>query len=142
MNKTLVVGLVVVVSIGAYLFVAGGGLKVDYSSATLIFEKSSGWGPCESGDECGQHIYLYSNGVFVVEGKDAGEKNIGAENVERFVEAIRNSGVIGKECEGGQVIDVSTTYKIYLDSTITTIKFPGCDEELTEVDEMLNEFEK
>lgn len=137
----IVLGLIVIVG-GVYFLAMNNGQEVDYSQAILIFEKSSGWGPCESGDECTQKISVYSNGALVVSGKKDLEKNIGVENVEKFIKAIKDSGVIGKECAGGQGIDFSATYKIYLDDKITTIVFPGCDEELRGVDVVLDSFIK
>lgn len=142
MKKALiVVGLVVVLAV---ILIANVDLRqeVDYSQATLVFEKSSGWGPCESGDECTQHIYLYSNGALKVEGKNAMEKNIGMENFEKFMEVVRDSGVIGKKCEFVEVMDYSATYKIYLDNVTTTIIFPGCDAELSRLDSFLYPFIK
>lgn len=143
MKYALIAVVVAVVIIGAYFMVVLNKPQVDYSSATLIFEKSSGWGPCQSGDTCTQSIFLYSNGALKIEGKDATEKNISQENVDRFIKVVKSSGVLEKKCEGEQPADYSATYKFYLDGATTTVSLVSdCQEVIEKVETILNAIER
>ena len=114
--------------------------SINYSKSTLIFEKSESWGPCSDNEKCFKKTLVYSNGRFVLEGEKDLERNIGIESVDRFIKAVKDSGVMGKRCEGPSALDYEATYKIYLDNTTRTIIFPNCREELKEVDSLLNSF--
>ena len=142
MNYVVIVFTLTIVGGGAYWLISKnmGKPSINYSKSTLIFEKSESWGPCSDNEKCFKKTLVYSNGRFVLEGEKDLERNIGIKNIDRFIKAIKDSGVISKKCEGPTALDYEATYKIYLDNTITTITFPNCREELKEVDNLLQSF--
>ena len=101
-----------------------------------LFQKDEGRGPCLVGEICVQKTILYRSGELVLTGKVTRNEQISQVVLNQIIDKIRKSGIMQKECEGGLVTDVYAESKIILDGQEKVIIFPGCADELGEIESL------
>lgn len=113
--------------------------SVDKNLNQIILEKNEGWGPCPPGGEpCSQTTTLYASGRLVFKGNKNEEKLLSKELVAQIITQIRKSGIMNKDCGLEQtILDYSALYTFYLDGQAKTIQFPGCKDELKEIEKLI-----
>lgn len=106
---------------------------------TILFEKNEGWGPCGPSDVdvCTQSTKLYYSGRLVLEGARQLEKQLDARQVNAIISKIKETGIMIKECPTLAVLDYSAAYKLVVDNQERTIQFPGCQDELLEIEALI-----
>lgn len=113
-------------------------------SKTVIFEKRASWGPCPSEKGCFEVLYLYESGKLVVENEKGHHENQAPKNfVERFEQAVEQTGIMQKKCAVAYpVMDYSLSYTITHKGREKKIEYPGCEEEMKKIDALFqaNEF--
>jgi len=110
------------------------------NDSLILFEKEEGWGPCPPEDRiCRQSTKLYSSGKLVLEGAKIFEKQLDKEKMEKIKNQIKLSNVIFKNCSAGIILDYTATYILNIDGQIKTIKYPGCENELKRIEELINQ---
>ncbi len=104
----------------------------------ILFKKIEFWGPCPQGEICRQSTKLYSSGKLISKG---GTTNLQTllykEDMNQIVERINASNIINKDCSSKGVLDYWANYTINIDNQEKTIKFPGCKEELEDIEDFI-----
>ena len=112
-------------------------IKKDTTADSILFEKNSGWGPCPPGAVCEQSIRLYYSGELILKGYITVTKQLDQETVGNFKNQIKTSKIMERSCESTEVLDYMATYKINLDGKTKEINFPGCENELSEIEKLI-----
>ena len=105
-------------------------------SEKTIYVKDEGWGPCPPEGICIQKTTLYSSGRLVFKGEKNGETFLSKDLINQIVTEIKKTGVMNKPCEASIVVDYGVDYKIYIDNQEKSIKYPGCFDELKEIEKL------
>lgn len=104
-----------------------------------IFEKRSSWGPCSGGNTCYEKFTLRKSGKITIEGN----RNIKTRVSENVVKAVLNkmeeTNIFHKECLAEDVLDYSATYTLSSGPIVRTLRFPACQEELTELEKIISQ---
>jgi hypothetical protein len=103
----------------------------------ILFEKSEGWGPCPPNSICHQSTKLYYSGKLVLAGEKELQKQLSQEIINDLIKKIKVTGVMDKDCSSQMVLDYGATYKLNIDGQGKTIQFPGCEEELREIEKLI-----
>lgn len=106
----------------------------------VLYKKIERWGPCRSGTVCHQEVTLYGNGVLVMKGEKDYETVLDIIMLEDFKETVRQSGFMEANCEAPIVMDYSAEYTILLDGNLQTASFPGCQNELQHIDDLIEQY--
>lgn len=107
----------------------------------VMYKKDSGWGPCqESYEPCSEIRTLWISGLLTISGQRTAEFNLTPEQVSQVSAAIESSGILQKECLASPVMDYSATYYLSIGSQKKEIQFPGCENDLSLIDAMINGF--
>jgi hypothetical protein len=110
----------------------------DFGEDKILFEKEEGWGPCPPEFQpCEQNTKLYYSGRLVFEGQINSEMRLSEEEVQVVVDEIWSSGVVDKDCDAPTVLDYYASYVINVDSKKKEIIFPGCEDELAKVEDLI-----
>lgn len=114
-------------------------ISCEKESDEILFQKDASWGPCPVYPGCYQNLSLYYSGKLeVVEEGSDNVTYLGVDIVQDVIRAIRDSGLLTEECSGPDVMDYGATYYINLDGVNRTIRFPGCEEELDAIEDILH----
>jgi hypothetical protein len=103
-----------------------------------LYERSSSWGPCPvPEDVCWQRIALRSNGELTkVTASGTATFWLDSEQVAQFTALIEAEGLHEKTCVSDEIrLDAWTTYAIY--GRDEQIHSPGCEEELSVIDDFI-----
>ncbi|TSD08389.1 MAG: hypothetical protein Greene07144_105 [Parcubacteria group bacterium Greene0714_4] len=114
------------------------GVEID---STLLFQRNASWGPCAlpDPDACHDELTLSQDGTLDVSSiKGPVHEKIPVENLEKIKEHIRSSNLLSKPCDAPLVADYIAHYRITLDGVTRDIDFPGCENDLKVIDEILN----
>ena len=104
----------------------------------ILFEKQENWGPCPSNNICNQTTKLYYSGELVLEGEKNIKKELNKGTMEKIKDRIRLTGIMNKDCFiTAPVPDYSATYIFDLDGEIKNMRFPNCEQELKEIEELM-----
>lgn len=113
--------------------------KCIEKSDLILFEKDEGWGDCPPDAICRQSTKLYYSGELVLEGETNMRKQLDAETMEKIKNQIKSSDIMNKDCPVGVIIvDYVATYTLNLNGQAKTVNFPGCEEELREIERLIN----
>ena len=104
---------------------------------TLLYEKSESWGPCPPNGTCQQSTKLYYSGRLVVKGATELQKQLTQQEINDLIAKIKSTHIMRKECSAPIVLDYSATYRLNVSGKQKTIRFPGCKEELQEIEELI-----
>jgi hypothetical protein len=107
----------------------------------LLFDKVWGGGPCPPVPDCVKSgkIKLYNSGKFLLqEGNHKYKGQISQERINDFVRKIKETGILNKSCPFMEVEDYDADYVINIDGKEKKISYPGCQEELYEIEKNLN----
>ncbi|OGZ08136.1 MAG: hypothetical protein A3C93_00860 [Candidatus Lloydbacteria bacterium RIFCSPHIGHO2_02_FULL_54_17] len=145
----------------ATLFFFGGGERWSNSAETntrspdLIYEKNSG-GLCatpEGEGGCFTRVRLSLSGKLSTEEEyqvyggeikvspTVSEQQLSPEQIEKILSEIKKSDVFNKECPAGETFDYSASYYLHADGIEKEIEFPGCEEELDNIDTLISAFQ-
>ena len=103
----------------------------------IIFEKSEGWGPCPSLAVCHQSTKVYYSGALVLEGDSNRQEQLEQEVIDYIINKSRELNIMSKDCSAPIVLDYSANYVLNIDGKQKTIDFPGCEDELREIEKFL-----
>lgn len=108
------------------------------TNEVLLYEKQESWGPCPNPEGgCFLNTYLYSSGRLVLESLETEELQLSSESVDKITSEIKNSGVMKTRCKETEVVDYWATYNLNIDRKNKTIRFPGCEDELKLIDNVI-----
>lgn len=104
----------------------------DTDKSGVVYDKRAYWGPCPSPDPtaCRDLVTIYADGTLAANGVTT---TVSVGKIEELAATISESGIMNKSCEASVFVDYSATYKV----NEKEIRFPGCEEELKEIDEFV-----
>ena len=102
-----------------------------------VFEKLEWWGPCPAEAVCRQTTTLFASGLLTIEGKDRQAWQLGQPAAARIIERLRASGAMEQPCTAEPRMDSWAQYTLRLDQKERVIQFPGCEQELRAIDELI-----
>ena len=141
MEKKIKIGLVVLISIMILIILFSSNkisIKKDVAEDILIYEKKASWGPCANPNGgCFLFTSLYSSGRLVLESLETKELQLTVESVDTIITKIKNSGIMGMQCDAPRIVDYSATYNFNVEGETKTIYFPGCENELNTIDAVI-----
>ena len=105
----------------------------------VLYEKYSGWGPCMADHGCWQKTVLYNSGKLSMEGEKNLTASLDAKTMDDIRDVIKTSGIMDKECKAGVVMDYGASYNITDGGRVKQIDFPGCEEDLNKIDELIDQ---
>ena len=112
--------------------------NINEKNDTVLLEKRESWGPCPSIEyKCYQSTKLYYSGKLILEGSNDTEKQLDKNSFDRIINQIKASQIFDKDCYAQEVLDYGATYKLNLDGRKKTIGFPGCEDELRKIEELV-----
>jgi len=104
---------------------------------SIFYEKKEGWGPCPTGTGCFLNTFVYRSGKVVFESTSTTEEQIDSETVDSIIQIIKDLHLMTKDCSSLPVTDYGLSTTITLNGETRSIIFPGCSEELGEIDKLL-----
>ena len=112
--------------------------QLGNANEVLLYEKRELWGPCPNPDGgCFLNTYLYSSGRLVLESLETEELRLSSESVDKITSQIIDSGVMKARCREAELVDYWVTYDLNIDRRKKTIRFPGCQDELGVIDDVI-----
>jgi hypothetical protein len=111
------------------------------TDSTLLFQRTASWGPCAlpNPNACHDELTLSQDGVLRVSSvKGPVLEKITPYNLEKIKTHIQASQLLTKPCDAPIVVDNSAHYRITLDGITRGIDFPGCENDLKVIDDILN----
>ena len=104
----------------------------------FCLKKNERWGPCLPNSICRQSTKLYYSGRLVLEGETELKKQLGQQEINNLIEKIKSTNVMEKDCSTPIISeDYSATYKLNVSNQEKTIQFPGCKDELQEIEQLI-----
>ena len=140
----LVLLLVVVV----LLFSVNNDIDILEGDDEVLFSVDMGWGPCPVDEGCYRIGIIYNSGKVEI---NAWEEELGAvtetyfftnDQIATLKNKIRETDVLNKNCvTDAEILDFWATYKINLDGKSKEVRSPGCQEEMFEIAELIDDME-
>lgn len=141
MNKKTIIILsilvIIIVSLAVFILQKQEDKIIIQNGDTLLFEKDEVWGPCPPDFICHQSTKLYYSGKLILEGATELQKQLEPKEINSLIEKIRLTNVMNKDCSAPIVVDYAATYKLTVNNQEKTIEFPGCEDELREIEELI-----
>ena len=113
-------------------------LQDNQNNTNILFEKDEGWGPCPSNLVCNRKTTVYYSGELILEGQVELQKQLNQEAINNLVRVIKSTNVMNKDCPAPMVLDYWATYKLIIDDKEKVINFPGCENELREIEKLIS----
>ncbi len=140
MNKKIILIITAVIIVGGsvYFYLTQTNNNDIYIHDAVFYKKESSWGPCPNPEGgCFLNTYVYASGKVVLESKTTEEKQLSKDVVNNIIKEIRDSGIMDKDCDAPLVLDLWITYTIDLDDRVKKIRFPGCEDEMGKIDQLI-----
>lgn len=103
----------------------------------ILFEKDETWDPCPPNTICKQSIKLYYSGDLILEGNNSMTIILEETKVNEIINKIESTDVINKDCTGSSTANYWATYKLYLENQTKEITYPGCKDELKQIENLI-----
>lgn len=103
----------------------------------ILFEKIEGWGPCPPNSICHQSTKLYYSGMIIIEGAKELQKQLDKKEITNLIDKIISTDIMNKDCSALIVLDYSAKYKLNINNQEKIIQYPGCEDELQEIEQLI-----
>ena len=105
-------------------------------ASPVLFKKDDWWSACPVGQRiCQQTTKLYDSGDLVFYGVESTRKKVNQEKLDQVKNKIRETGIMEKVCLAEPTPGYQATYYLNLDGKSKFIGYPGCEEELGQIEE-------
>ena len=109
--------------------------------ANFLFQRTASWGPCALPDAnaCHDELTLSQDGMLEISSvKGIVKEKLDPSKLEKIKNHIRTSKLLLLPCTASVIVDYTARYRITLDGTTKDIDFPGCEQDLKVIDDLLN----
>lgn len=111
--------------------------EIVESDNEILFEKSETWGPCPPNTICKQSIKLYYSGDLILEGNNNLTIKLEETKIEEIINKIESTNVMNQDCTSASTLDYWATYKLYMKYQTKEITYPGCKDELKQIEYLI-----
>lgn len=107
-------------------------------SDQLLLKKYSSWGPCPpQADSCYEKLEIYFSGKTVVDTGSKKYTTVSSTTIQNIQNFIQTSGIMNKVCPNDLILDYSATYTFYQSGKEKVVNFPGCEDDLSNLEKLL-----